>query len=68
VSGYHAARVVKRVICPAIGQLAIPNICPDHGKKFFLAKYAPGGVCSNSPADRSIKEILKKLNNDLDPY
>ena len=62
------SEVVKRVICSASGQLAIPNICPDPREEVFLQNNAPAEYCSIHRQIDPLEEILKKLNNDLDHY
>ena len=62
------SEVVKRVICPASGQLAIPATCPDRQEEVFLQNNAPAEYCSIHRQIDPLEEILKRLNNDRDPY
>lgn len=39
------AGVVKRIICPVSGQLAVRFRCPEHVEEFFLAENAPENDC-----------------------
>jgi penicillin-binding protein 1B len=55
--------VVKRIVCPESGQLAIPGRCPEPKEEVFLADTAPVDPCPLHEPVGAFKKIIEGVKD-----